>query len=175
MIAIASRLERVEMPTRNELETGALGGLIGGIAAGVVLQVSSITIQQIAGVVGFEQTLGNGWGTFLIFGVLCGVAYAGVVTQLVDRYVAFVVSLTSQSDLIRSAVMPLTNRFGMRVVVTSAMGLIYGMVLGILVVVFLIPLRLGYVSFPHLDVVSILGFMLFGLVLGITYGTKVAS
>lgn len=164
-----------ELPTRKEIETAALGGLVGGIVSGIVLQFGSVTLQRLAGVVGFDQTIGNGWGTFLIFAIILGIAFAGVVTQLVDRYVAFVVSLTSRSDLVRGAVMPLTNRFGMRVVVTAAMGLIYGLLLGVVLVGIVIPLRVAAVPLPNLAAVGMLGFVVYGLVLGITYGVKVVG
>lgn len=169
-----TKLGDVEYPTRKELETGLLGGIVGGLISSVVLLAGSDTVEGVAGVFGFAPTLGNGWGTYLLLSIGLGVAYAVVVTQLVDRYVAFVVSLTSRSDLARRTVMPLTNRFGMRVVVTTAMGLLYGLSLGVLFTAILIPLRVDSVAFSQVDGVGVLGFVVYGILLGVTYGERVA-
>ena len=167
-------LENFESPTRKELETGVVGGLLGGLLSSVVLIVGSNTLERVAGVFGFAETIGNGFGTYVLLSLVLGLGFALVVTQLVDRYVAFVVSLTSRSDVARRTVMPLTNRFGMRVVVTTAMGLLYGLVVGVLFQAVLIPLRVRQVALLQVEAVGLLGFVIFGIVLGITYGQRVA-
>lgn len=169
-----ARLGDVEYPTRKELETGLLGGIVGGLISSVVLLIGSDTIEGVAGVFGFAATVGNGWGTYVLLSIGLGFVYAVVVTQLIDRYVAFVVSLTSRSDLGRRLVMPLTNRFGMRVVVTTAMGLLYGLSVGVLFTVVLIPLRVASKGFLQIDGIGLLGFVIYGVLLGITYGQRVA-
>lgn len=173
MAQTVARLGNVEYPTRKELETGLLGGLVGSIVSSVVLLMGAETVEQVAGVFGFAPTVGNGWGTYVLLTVGLGVVFAVVVTQLIDRYVAFVVSLTSRSDLVRRAVMPLTNRFGMRVVVTTAMGLLYGLSIGVLFTSVLIPLRVSSVVFFQVEGVGLLGFVVYGVLLGITYGQRV--
>jgi hypothetical protein len=169
-----ARIENLEPPTRKEIETGAVAGLLGGLVSSVLLVVGSGTVERLAGVFGFVQTVGNGWGTYVLLSVVLGLAFALVVTQLVDRYVAFVVSLTSRSDLARRMVMPLTNRFGMRVVVTTAMGLLYGLIMGVVFLGVLIPLRVNSVALLQVDGVGLLGFVVYGILLGITYGQRVA-
>lgn len=168
------RMANFEAPTRKEIETGAIAGVLGGLVSSLVLVIGSNTVERIASVFGFAETIGNGWGTYMILSIVLGLGFALVVTQLVDRYVAFVVSLTSRSDLARQMVMPLTNRFGMRVVVTTAMGLLYGLIVGILFQAVLIPLRVGSVAFLQVEPVGLLGFVIYGILLGITYGQRVA-
>lgn len=174
MSQLVARLEEFQFPTQRELETGLLGGLVAGVFSSAVLLVGSETVEHVAGVFGMAPTVGNGWGTYVVLAVVLGIAYALVVTQLVDRYVAFVVSLTSRSDLAREVVMPLTNRFGMRVVVTTALGLLFGLLVGLVFTGVLIPLQIGSVGFLQVDAVGLFGFAVYGIVLGITYGQRVA-
>ena len=175
MMSTVTALDDAEMPTRNELRTAVLGGLIGGIVSSILLLIASRTVEAIAVVFGFRGTVGNGWGTYMLLALVFGFAFALVVTQLVDQYVALVVSLTSRYESVRKAVMPLTNRFGMRVVVTTAMGLIYGLALGVVFVVILIPLQVMSISLFQADPVGIIGFVLYGVILGVTYGTQVVN
>ena len=67
--------------------------------------------------------------------------------------------------------MPLTRRFGMALVVTTAMGLLYGLVVGIGFGGVVVPAITSNVAF--VDPVVVVGYVLFGVVLGGTYGKLV--
>lgn len=66
-------------------------------------------------------------------------------------------------------VMPLTNQLGKTLIVTTAMGLPYGLVVGTGIGVLLLPQRVPVV-FPYPDSSLLTGFTLFGLIMSSTYG-----
>lgn len=155
---------------RGELAAGLLGGALGAVVLGLVLQIGRSAVPAVGGLIG-SRSLNAGSVVLLGTGLVFGVAYAGVVTRYVDRYISAVLGITTRSDTAKGLLLPLTRRFGMGLVVTTAMGLLYGLTLGVAVGWIVVPTFSPAVGF--LDPVWLLGFLLFGLVLGGTYGAIV--
>ncbi len=152
---------------RRELVAGLVGGLVGGLVLAVVLTLGSSSLAAVGEAIGSASP---GVGVVVLLGssLLFGAAFAAVVTRFVDRYISAVLGITSRSELAKGVVLPLTQRFGMGRVVTTAMGLLYGLVLGIAVGWVILPMRTQAVG--ALDPVWFLGYLGFGLALGGTYG-----
>lgn len=152
---------------RRELGAGLVGGLVGAVVLAVVLTVGGSSLAGVGEAIG-SPSFGIGSGVLLGTSLLFGAAFAAVVTRFVDRYISVVLGITSRSELAKGVVLPLTQRFGMGRVVTTAMGLLYGLVLGIAVGWVILPIRTQAVGV--FDPVWLLGYLCFGLVLGGTYG-----
>lgn len=161
-------------PDSTELRGAAVGGLFGGVLLGIVLQFSTPVIYTIPKVyLVSTPSLVAGWVGLLFLAVIFGLIYASFVTKYVDQYIDTVLMLTTRSDAAKNLVMPLTNRFGMALVVTMAMGLIYGLVVGIGLGTIVLPSLSQILLFPYVDGTMLAGFALYGLVLGGTYGELV--
>ncbi len=156
---------------RNEVGASLIGGALGGVGLVAVLAVAArSTLRGVGAVIG-TPSIATGTGVVLATSLVFGVGYAGVVTRYTDRYVAIVLGLTTRSTTAKNLVLPLTRRFGMALVVTTAMGFLYGLVLGILagaVVVPVVTTAGGFLA-PGL----VIGCVVYGVVLGGTYGNLV--
>lgn len=161
-------------PDTEELRAAVVGALFGGITLGVVIQFTTPMMSAMGRVYMVDQpSLVGGWVALLFLSVILGVLFAAIVTRYIDDYIATVLSLTTRSDAAKNMVMPLTNRFGMALVVTTAMGLVYGLVVGFGLGAVVVPMLAPVVVVPYLDGSLLAGFVLFGLILGGTYGELV--
>lgn len=155
---------------RRELGAGLLGGVIGAVVLGIVLIAGGSALGSFGGVIG-STSVGAGSAVLLGSSLLFGAAFAAVVTRLVDRYISVVLGITTRSETAKGLVLPLTRRFGMGRVVTTAMGALYGLLLGVAVGWLVVPL--GSPAVDPLDPVWLVGYLCFGLALGGTYGLVV--
>lgn len=161
-------------PDSEELKAAVVGSLFGAIVLGIVAQLTTPILPAVGRMyMADTSALVGGWVALLFLCVVLGVLFAGIVTRYIDGYIQTVLALTTRSDIAKRSVLPLTNRFGMALVVTTAMGLIYGLVVGIGMGVVFVPLVTSVVLFPYLDGTLLVGFVLFGLILGGTYGELV--
>jgi hypothetical protein len=161
-------------PDTEELRAAIVGSLFGGIVLGIVVQFTTPMLPAMGRVYMLDSpSLVGGWVALLFLCAIFGVLFAAIVTRYIDDYIGTVLALTTRSEVAKKSVLPLTNRFGMALVVTTAMGLIYGLVVGIGLGTLLVPLLAPVVLFPYLDGSLLVGFILFGLILGGTYGELV--
>jgi hypothetical protein len=161
-------------PDTEELRAAVVGSLFGGIVLGVVVQLTTPMMPAMGRVYMVDQpSLVGGWVALLFLSAIFGVIYAWIDTRYIDGYIRSVLQLTTRSETAKNLVLPLTDRFGMALVVTTAMGLIYGLVVGFGLGVLLVPLLAPVILFPYLDGSLLVGFILFGLILGGTYGELV--
>ncbi len=151
-----------------------MGALFGGITLGVVIQFTTPMMPAMGRVYMVDQpSLVGGWVALLFLCVILGILFAAIVTRYIDDYISTVLSLTTRSEAAKNMVMPLTNRFGMALVVTTAMGLVYGLVVGFGLGAVIVPMLAPVVVVPYLDGSALAGFALFGVILGGTYGELV--
>lgn len=161
-------------PDTEEIRASIIGGIGGGIVLGVVLQFTTPLLPAMATVYQVSApTLVVGWIAHLFNSVIFGVVFAGLVTRYIDQYISTVLMLTTRSEAAKNVLMPLTDSLGMALVVTIAMGLIYGLAVGLGFGVLLVPLFAAVAQFPFLDGTLLLGYALFGVTLGGTYGKLV--
>jgi len=161
-------------PDTEELRAAVVGALFGGITLGVVIQFTTPMMPAMGRVYMVDQpSLVGGWVALLFLSVILGILFAAIVTRYIDDYIATVLSLTTRSEAAKNMVMPLTNRFGMALVVTTAMGLVYGLVVGFGLGAVIVPMLAPVVVVPYLDGSLLAGFVLFGVILGGTYGELV--
>lgn len=163
----------VDVPPVNEFVSAGLGGIVGGFAGGIVLYFGSEVVTQTALAFGLPDAPVYGWVTYLILSLVFGLVFAIVVAQLVDRFVSGLLSLINRSDAFRVALSPLVDQFGLRTVGTVTMGLVYGLVLGLVTLGIVITLRENATALLRLDLVVLLAYLIYGLVLGFTYGVHV--
>lgn len=161
-------------PDTEELKAAIAGALFGGIVLGIVAQFTTPILPAVGRMYMIDSSsIVGGWVVLLFVCLLLGVLFAGIVTKYIDGYIETVLVLTTRSDLAKKSVLPLTNRFGMALVVTTAMGLIYGLIVGIGLGVVLLSFLTSVALFPHLGGSLLVGFILFGVILGGTYGELV--
>lgn len=130
-------------------------------------------IRAEAALYGIERpSVITGWVAHVFHTIIFGVLFAGVVSGYVDQYINTLLKLTHRSQSLTDAFMPLIDRFGMATVVTSAMGLLFGIVLWLLFAVLLIPLMASGFSaqFPQFDRIAFVGYVFYGIGLGAVYG-----
>lgn len=161
-------MNRIKTPTRSELTSAIFASIVSGAVVGITLRAGGNPGQQEI-ISSLTTAFRNGWKLYLIGSVIFGAGFAVVATYLTDRYVAFVLSLTSQHEMIRKAVMPLTNWFGMQIVVTATMGLLYGAISGGLLSLTLVVFRINWSILNTPAHIFGLGFLLYGVSLGSLY------
>ncbi|WP_435177331.1 DUF6789 family protein [Halorussus sp. AFM4] len=129
---------------------GALAGLLAGVVMGAMLtmQMGPVIRVAIPSMYGLSG-LGAGWVAHLFHSVVLGVVFAAVVGA-VPRYA---------ESVGRSA----------------ALGVAYGVVLWVALAVLVMPVWLGAVGspadppFPNVNVQSLVGHVVYGLVLGVAF------
>lgn len=167
-------LQRVDLPTRGEIESAAVGGLVGGVASGTILQLGTETLGQTAAAFGLGDSLAGGWAAYLLLSLAFGCAFAVVVARLIEHYVVALLTWTNRWNALHRLVTPLVDRFGLQVVGASSLGVLYGLFVGCVTVFLLIPARVT----PDQSVqtgVAFVGFTVYGLLLGATYGKRVVD
>jgi hypothetical protein len=166
----------------DEGEAIVAGGLAGAMQGGLVIQLldlnSMYTIGKIAGV----GTLNGGWIVLLALGVLFAVPFGAFVSGSINTFVNRVIMLSSRRPLLQKVLVPLLNRSALAVT-TNALGNLYGLCVGIVFYVLLMPLWLTVimgvrVPVPYLTVTSLVGIVawtLYGGVLGLVYGLVIEA
>ena len=131
---------------------GAVGGLVAGVAMGVLLQVmmTPVIVAAIPALYGANGPVA-GWAAHLVHSVVFGLIYAGVASNtLLSRYA---------DDLGTGA----------------GLGVAYGVVVWIVAAAIVMPVWLGAVGFPNtpplpnFNPMSLVGHVVFGLILGVGY------
>ncbi|WP_433627286.1 hypothetical protein [Halomicrococcus sp. NG-SE-24] len=161
----------------DEGEAIVAGGLAGAVQAGLVVQLwDTSSIHRIGALVGADS-LNGGWLVLLALGVLFAVPFGVFVSGSINTFVNRVIMLSSQRPMLQKVLVPLLNRSALAVT-TNALGNVYGLGVGIVFHLVLMPLWLSVfmgvqTPVPYLTVtglVGVLGWTLYGGVLGLVYG-----
>ncbi|WP_049969439.1 hypothetical protein [Haladaptatus cibarius] len=125
-----------------------LGGLAGGIVFGILMQSMGVmpTIASLYGLDGATM----GWVAHLFHSIVFGLVFGGIMTMT---------SLRKYAD---------------RIVPTTGLGAVYGVLLWFVAAAIIMPLWLGAVGMemppvPNLDPTSLVGHLLYGVVLGAVF------
>ncbi len=130
-------------------------------------------MEQFAQLIG-RDTLTAGWAVWLGQGVVFGVGFALVVARTINPFTHSVIAVSRKSTLAQKLLVPLLHRSALGVT-ASSMGFIYGQVVLTPLYAYLAPVVLGLqgvpVEIPLATVPVILGYIVYGQVMGLTYGT----
>lgn len=160
-----------------EAEATIAGGLAGALQAGLIIQLwDTDSIKTIGAIVGVPS-IDGGWITLFGLGVALAVPFAGFVSGSIDSFVQKVMLLSSRSSVLQKILVPLLRRSAF-VVTTAALGNIYGVIVGTVFYLFVMPAWLVAVMdvgipVPYLTVTGLVGgggWILYGGTLGIVYG-----
>ncbi|WP_323172378.1 hypothetical protein [Natrialba sp. PRR66] len=165
-----------------EIEAAVAGGLAGGFQAALVLQLyDTDAIRRVGGGFG-SPTLDGGWIAMFALGVLFALPFSLVVSRSIDSFVGTVMALSSRNEPLRRLLTPLLKRSALATT-TFALGNGYGIVVGAVGVLFLVPgwlpAAMG-VSTPFSNatvagVVGVLAWAIYGGMLGLVYGLILES
>lgn len=157
-----------------EIESTVFGWFLATIGIGVILQLGNVNLlSQVGGIVG-SATNGGGWLALGILSVLLSVMYVVFVGGSINSFVTQVLMLTSKSEILNKILSPFIKRSAF-LTTTSALGLIYGVILAIVVGGIGIPVWLNVVSGQstplfNFDLLWIVAWILYGTLLGVGYG-----
>lgn len=166
-------------PTLEEIKVGVISSTVAGGLLGLVilLTIDSNLLQSQADLYVENPGISVGFLVHIIHSAIFGVAYAGLVTGYIDDYVDIVLGLTQRSDAIASAFMPIINRFGMAVIATCALGLVFGLLVWLIFSTIFLPAITTGQGFQSLNFsgAQFIGYLFYGAVLGILYGIQITN
>lgn len=125
-------------------------GLLAGVLMGLVLQFGMGAMAMVGALVG-QPTVAAGWVVHLVISVVFALVFAALLGQ------------------------PLVGKYGTSTARTAALGGLYGVALWLVAAATVMPLWLaamgmtGVPAVPNLDLLSLAGHVLYGVVLGGTY------
>lgn len=163
------------------MDVGALtasvaGGLAGGVVASGVVWLFDDSLLALFGEFAGGPGVGRGAGVLLALGVLLAVPFGAFVAGSIDGFVAQVMALSRRSTAVQRVLVPLLRRSALAVT-TYSLGQVYGLVVGLVLVVFVLPLAAAPLGaalpFPFLTVTALVGvaaWVVYGAVLGLVYG-----
>lgn len=164
--------------TRETVRSGVVGGFVAGVLLGLFLLLGTggDQLRMQAGLYVAEPTWWIGWLVHVAHSTVFGLLYAAVVAAYTNWYVDLLLSFTRRSDRLTGAVMPLIRKFGIGTVVMSGMGLTFGLLVWLSLAGGAVPLVLDSTEypFPQFDAVAVVGYLVYGLVLGTLYGVQVS-
>lgn len=170
---IAPPAEGLPSVLRGLLRAG-LAGILGAQIGWVVYRVGNPELVRTAGE-GFGTTSpAGGWLALTALGILFAIPFVAVVSRSVDAFVREVIALTSQSDLLRSALVPLLHRSAMGLALFP-IGLAYGLAVGVVVFAMAVPVSAILAAertMPplFLDPFGMIGSTVYGGGMGLCYG-----
>lgn len=157
---------------------GLLGALLGGGLANLVDHELVLHYAELVGSTSMEVA----WLVLLALGVVFAIPFESYLERTFNGFVSALVGLTRRSRVLRALLAPLVKRSPMGVV-CYALGQGYGLLVGVVFYVFLLPLWLDVVMgvavpFPYLTLhglVAVIGWMVYGSMLGLVYGVTVEA
>ena len=161
----------------DEVAAVLTGGITGSVVGGLLMQILSMdSIRTLGGLVGTES-LNGGWFALLPLGVLLAIPFAAFVSGSINGFVNEIIMLSSRHPALQKALVPLLNRSALAVT-TSSLGAVYGVTVGVVFYLLLVPAWLAVgtgssIAVPYLTVpglVGVVGWLLYGTMLGLTYG-----
>ena len=165
-------------PTTREVRSGLVGGFAGGLLLGVVFAVGAggSALQLQATLYLTDPGVGERWVIHLFHSTAFGVLYAVVAAAFTNWYVNRLLLVTRRSKRLTVVLMPVIRRLGIGTVVAAGMGLTYGLLVWFLVASALLPALLDTPAtpVPQIHGLAVLGYVLYGLVLGVLYGLQLS-
>lgn len=169
-------VESLEIDAR-EIEAALAGGLAGGFQAALILQLyDTDAVRQIGAVFG-APTLDGGWLAMFAIGAVFALPFSVFVSSSIDSFVSKVMLLSSRNDYLRKILVPLLQRSALTTT-TLALGNGYGVAVGSLFTLLLMPIWLTVVmgvptAIPNLTaagLVGVIAWAIYGGTLGLVYG-----
>lgn len=141
----------------NILTSAIIATLVAGAAVGLLFQLTG-RIEPVAAVYGFEGTL-TGWALLLIHALVAGALFAVLIVPIAGLQEGIIADALSDLGPFASS---------------TLLGGIYGLVLWAFGVALVMPVLIetldgGSVSIPYVSGMSIVSFVLFGLLLGVLF------
>ncbi|QLG48731.1 hypothetical protein [Natrinema halophilum] len=178
-VALAPLLEKIESfeVDVRAVEAAIAGGLAGGFQAALVIQLyDTDAIRRIGAVVG-APTLDGGWLAMFALGVLFALPFHGYVSRSIDGFVSKVLELSRANEALRTILSVVLRRSALTTT-TVVLGNGYGIAIGILFSVFLLPMWLTVVTnvatpVPDVTIAGVAGVIawtVYGGTLGFVYG-----
>ncbi|WP_306061743.1 hypothetical protein [Natronococcus wangiae] len=152
-----------------EIEAALAGGLAGGFQAALVLQLHDTDAIRRVGAIFGAPTLDGGWITMLALGALFALPFSAFVSSSIDSFVQKVMMLSSRNDYLRKLLVPLLQRSALTTT-TLGLGNGYGIAVGVLFSLFLMPAWLTFAMGVPMPVPNVTGDGLFGILPWTLYG-----
>lgn len=178
-VALAPVFDRVESLDIDpkDLEATIAGGLAGGFMAVFIIHFYDTDMTRELGAVFGMESMNGGWIAALLLGVLFALPFGVFVSQSINSFVSKVMALSRRNDLFRKILVPLLKRSAYTTT-TYALGNGYGIAIGVVFGIFLMPAWLTYVmgvsaTFPAFTVdgiLTVVAWLVYGGVLGLVYG-----
>ena len=148
---------------------GTLGGVLGAVAFGVLAWLFDPEIVAVAipAIYGLELTGLVGWASHIGHGVVLGLVFGFLVTR---RSILEFIQLSAETEAL--------SQTGMWIR-TVAAGFVFGLAIWAILPVLVLPIWIdafgtaGAGGFPAAAVESLLGHLVFGIVLGLVFATTV--
>ena len=148
---------------------GALGGALGAAAFGLLIWLldPDVIVAAVPGIYGLEPVGLAGWGLHIAHGAVLGIIFAFLITR--SQILGIVTTSVETGALSRTGVMS-------RVI---AAGFVFGLAIWAVLPLIVLPLWTEAVgleaagAFPATAVESMLGHLLFGLVLGVVFAVTI--
>lgn len=161
----------------DEVVSVVTGGVAGATVCGLVMHIlATDSIRTLGSLVG-AGSINGGWLVLLPLGVLLAIPFAAFVSGSINGFVNRVIVLSSQHASLQKVLVPLLNRSALAVT-TASLGAIYGLAVGLVFYLLVVPAWLivvmgDSIAVPYLTIpglVGVVGWLLYGNVLGLTYG-----
>lgn len=160
-----------------DVEGVVAGGLCGAFQAGVVMQVWDYDLVLGLGAMVGAESYVAGWLVLLTLGVLLAVPFVGVVSGSTNAFTAKVIALSRRSELLQRVLVPLL-KFSALGITCLALGQGYGLVVGLVVTLLVVPAWLTLAAgpaavAPYLTLASlgsIVAWVVYGGTMGFVYG-----
>lgn len=176
LVPLIETIESLEFDTR-EIEAAIAGGLAGGFQAALVIQLFDTDAIKRVGAIFGVPTLNGGWLGMFALGVLFALPFSVFVSSSIDAFVSKVMLLSSRNEHLRKLLVPLLERSALTTT-TLALGNGYGVAIGVILSLFLIPVWLTVAMgvpmvVPNVTIgglVGVVAWALYGGTLGLVYG-----
>jgi hypothetical protein len=157
------------------------GSFVGAILVGIVLQAG----LGRGGVLQFGALIARpeynvSWAVLFILSTLFTLLFVRFVSRSINSFVNRVIALSQRNEVLKEILVPLLQRSALTVT-TSALGIIYGIVIWLVVYVLFIPLWLAFVigveqvMIPNLQLSGFLAWLGYGALVGLLYGLIMES
>lgn len=160
-----------------DLKAGSVGSVIAAAVLAILITVGSPETSVDYGQMGRLESLNAGIAMVFIIGLIVGLLFIVLISPSINNFVGKAMWLSQQSAVLQRILEPFF-RWSALTTTTSSIGLIYGIVLGVLVHLILLPVwltALGVTGKQILDlstsgVFGFIAWVVYGVALGIAYG-----
>jgi len=158
---------------RRETVAAAVGGLLGAAVLGGILRVGRGPgeVVRFAGVVGADGEA-VGWATVAVVCLVLSAGFGAFLSATASPFVDGLFGLTRRSDRLRRLLMPVVANAAY-LAAASTLGLAYGLLAGLVVGALAVPAAVvalgGTAPVPALDPVALVGWVAYGVVVGVVY------